>query len=329
MKKRLLITSIVMMLVVAVALSTATYAWFTSNANVTATQVSFTAATNNEDSIAIAWDGNDNPGTLLSAATAGTTMSPMVPVSLTNHTTTSEEVFKTAKIYTKAGDPTFKSVSTTSPIVWQTADNGATPSAEASSFYIKNNSTANVVDNIKVTATITPNYVACVTGELAAAGYTYYTRSGESEPYTYTPEEVTVGSTVVTGKYKTCESTVRVAIFTRDLTNLGTSDTTSDYLLRGVFAKTASADTYLATAAFADEGSQSTYAATAANKRSETVTAANGDAFFNICFDGGVEHTLKAQGIVEIKVIVWMDGEALTDNTQGASANVALGFAAA
>ena len=37
MKKRLLITSIVMMLVVAVALSTATYAWFTSNAGVTVT----------------------------------------------------------------------------------------------------------------------------------------------------------------------------------------------------------------------------------------------------------------------------------------------------
>ena len=44
MKKRLLITSIVMMLVVAVALSTATYAWFATNTSVTYTGMSIQAA---------------------------------------------------------------------------------------------------------------------------------------------------------------------------------------------------------------------------------------------------------------------------------------------
>ena len=329
MKKRLLITSIVMMLVVAVALSTATYAWFTSNATVSATAVTFTAATNAEDSIAIAWDGNTNPGTVLSVGNAGVSMAPMVPESLTNNTTTSDVVFKSGKIYTKAGDPTFKSVGTATPVVWSTDDNGVTPTgSSATHFYVKNNSTANVVSNIAVKATITANYVACESGELAAAGYEYFTRSGTEGAYTYEAFEVTAGTTVVTGKYKTCASTVRVAVFTRDLTELGDTDTSSDFLLRGVFAKTAGADTYLATEAFANEASQSTYAATAANKRSETVTVADGDASFNICFDGGSVHTLKAGGKVEIKVIVWMDGEALTDNTQGASADVALTFAA-
>ena len=318
-----------MMLVVAVALSTATYAWFTSNATVSATAVSFTAATNGEDSIAIAWNGNDNPGTVLTAANAGTSMAPMVPTTLTNNTTTSDVVFKSGKIYTKAGDPTFKDVNTATPIVWKTDDNGVTPTgAEATHFYVKNNSSANVVSNIAVKATIDANYVACAEGELAAAGYEYFTRSGTEGNYTYEAFAATAGTTVVTGKYKTCASTVRVAVFTRDLTALGDTDTSSDFLLRGVFAKTAGADTYLATEAFANEASQSTYAATAANKRSETVTVADGATSFNICFDGGVAHTLKAGGKVEIKVLVWMDGEALTDNTQGASANVALTFAA-
>ena len=326
MKKRLLITSIVMMLVVAVALSTATYAWFTSNASVQATAVSFTAATNGEDSIAIAWTGNETPGTTLSAGTAGTLMAPMVPATLTNHETASDVQFKTAKIYTKAGDPTFKDVTNTAAVVWATANNGAATPASADTFYIKNGSTANVVTNIKVTATITANYIPCESGELAAAGYEYFTYANET--YTAATPAPTAGVTDVSGMYKSCASTVRVAIFTRDLTALGTSDEGSAYLLRGVFAKTAS-DTYLATAAFADEGSQSTYASTAANKRAAAnITAADGTASFNICFDGGNAQTLKAQGIVEVKVLVWMDGEALTDNTQGASANVALGFAA-
>ena len=333
MKKRLLITSIVMMLVVAVALSTATYAWFTSNANVQATAVTFTAATNTEDSIAIAWTGNDNPGTILTAGTAGTSMRPMVPETLTDHETTSAVVFKTGKLYTSAGVPTFKDVTSTdvAAVIWATNDNGAASPVAADSFYIKNNSTANVVTNIKVTATITPNYIACTNGELAAAGYTYYSRTGtgtDQDPYVYTQETVTAGTTVVSDFFKTCASTVRVAVFTRDLTELGTTDTSSNFLLRGVFASTASADTYLATAQFANDLSQTTYASTAANKRSGTVTAADGSASFNLCYDGGTAHTLKAQGIVEVKVLVWMDGEALTDNTQGAAADVALGFAA-
>ena len=61
MKKRLLITSIVMMLVVAVALSTATYAWFTSNTTVTANEVTLTAATMDADAIMIS-RAADNTG---------------------------------------------------------------------------------------------------------------------------------------------------------------------------------------------------------------------------------------------------------------------------
>ena len=59
MKKRLLITSIVMMLVVAVALSTATYAWFSTNKTVTATGMTVNATTSASLVIGVASDLTD------------------------------------------------------------------------------------------------------------------------------------------------------------------------------------------------------------------------------------------------------------------------------
>ena len=94
MKKRLLITSIVMMLVVAVALSTATYAWFTSNDQVTANTVSLTAATSTESAIGIAWAAsaetpgtaafNNDYGTVISPYTMAAEIQPAAPAALDN-----------------------------------------------------------------------------------------------------------------------------------------------------------------------------------------------------------------------------------------------------
>ena len=280
MKKRLLITSIVMMLVVAVALSTATYAWFTSNAYVTASTVSFTAATSDADSIAIAWTGNTDPGTTLTAATAGTNMKPMVPASLEDGVTTSAGIsFTTGTLYSNNGVPTFNTEDhSATPITWQTADNGADPAAAAQSFYVKNMSLANTVHNIKVTATIAD---VDDTDEIAA------------------------------------DELVRVAIFTRDLGTGGVTAASGNYLLRGVLSKNGG-DTAVRT--ITNNGVQTTvvdadgYTATA---------AATG---FNICKISGSDSTLAANNQVDIVVIVWMDGEALTDSTAGVAASVELRF---
>ena len=94
MKKRLLITSIVMMLVVAVALSTATYAWFTSNAKVEAKSMTLTAAVSDADALGIGWIGG-NAGTLINS-TIAETLKPMAPADLTATTTTSDVLFYSA-----------------------------------------------------------------------------------------------------------------------------------------------------------------------------------------------------------------------------------------
>ena len=73
MKKRLLITSIVMMLVVAVALSTATYAWFTSSDTVSAEAVLLTASTMEGDAILISRSANNTGlSNTINLAVAGT-----------------------------------------------------------------------------------------------------------------------------------------------------------------------------------------------------------------------------------------------------------------
>ncbi|MBP5610323.1 MAG: hypothetical protein J6X72_03185, partial [Clostridia bacterium] len=118
MKKRLLITSIVMMLVVAVALSTATYAWFTSNASVTASTISLTAATNTADALGIGWGtgATGSAGTLITSNVAGT-LAPMAPKSLSTSgtiTTTDSIQFNSATTKTVGGKLVFNTP--TSPV---------------------------------------------------------------------------------------------------------------------------------------------------------------------------------------------------------------------
>ena len=104
MKKRLLITSIVMMLVVAVALSTATYAWFTSATQVTAQNITMTAGSSDSSALGIAWatssgtpNFNAGYGTTITAKAptlAGNGFQPAAPTALTD----SEPSFYTQKI---------------------------------------------------------------------------------------------------------------------------------------------------------------------------------------------------------------------------------------
>ena len=105
MKKRLLITSIVMMLVVAVALSTATYAWFTSATQVTANSITMTAGTSDSSALGIAWatssgspSFNAGYGTEITAkaptTAQGNGFQPAAPAALTD----AEPAFYTAFI---------------------------------------------------------------------------------------------------------------------------------------------------------------------------------------------------------------------------------------
>lgn len=183
MKKRLLITSIVMMLVVAVALSTATYAWFTSSTQVTASSISMTAGTSGSSALGIAWatstpgEGetwNSGYGTTITAkqpAAAGHGFQPAAPAALGN----AEPQFYTAFIDSQGEF---------------TADGGTTPVYRFTEDVAQNPSNLIHIANLAASGTTGVNLTATITGasgndgaaliriavfeyDLQSPGYTY------------------------------------------------------------------------------------------------------------------------------------------------------------
>ena len=134
-----------MMLVVAVALSTATYAWFTSNANVTASSITMTAATNSDAALGIGWAGGAAESAI-SLSGAPATIAPMVPAAISTGVTTSGVAFETATTKSVNGHLVFNTPSSATPY---TFTNGA-----ATAFYVSNLSTVSTVANVQVQADI-------------------------------------------------------------------------------------------------------------------------------------------------------------------------------
>ena len=155
MKKRLLITSIVMMLVVAVALSTATYAWFTSNAGVTASSITLTAESNAGASIGIAW-GTDQLASAITAKapTEGSKLAPIAPATCANGVTAANVAFETATMRQSGGNYVFNGPTEGHPFEYESV-------SSQKFFRVANTSTSNI-------ATVTLSLYD-VTGSQAAA----------------------------------------------------------------------------------------------------------------------------------------------------------------
>lgn len=78
MKKSMFITTIMMVVLLVVALSTATFAWYTSTNNASSTETKLSSATSSDANIALGWDANATT-TTVSFADSGK-LEPMVPI---------------------------------------------------------------------------------------------------------------------------------------------------------------------------------------------------------------------------------------------------------
>ena len=338
MKKRLLITSIVMMLVVAVALSTATYAWFTSNTQVTAQNITMQAGVPNAESISIGWFGSELKGTSLQSAANGTGLQPMMPVALTSTTDAAAYAYTddeddtndhtTGVRFTGAFvdvDGNFASAGTEkTPYTW---NNGSGVTA----FYINNDSNSQPVA-INVTATIS-NYaepVALADNTLLEGGKVYYKKTGDTytkliagTDYTANVSKVTdaasseapnINTGLASGTIystKGVQDYVRVAIFATSAQSspLTGSVAPENYTYKGLLAKTAGTNTvYGEITAESAASSQTKMAST------ETVE---------------VISTLPALNRVYVIVKVWLDGADFTEHEKQLLANVSLTFSSA
>ena len=323
MKKRLLITSIVMMLVVAVALSTATYAWFTQNASVTANSVTMTAATANAQSISIAWYGSESRQTFLSAGAPSSPLQPMCPtaqpVTTPTATTAAGIAYNTAFVDT-AGAFIGTTVASADPYTW---NNGS----GATAFYINNDSnsqavpvyvTVNTIEDLDTLTPLADNTL------LEGSGKVYYRKSGdtytklvEGTDYTANVSKVTdtaaaSGDNINTGlasgtiySTKGIADYIRVAIFaTSHLETEPESIAPANYSYKGLLSKTpATNDTVFGT--ITNNGSLS------------TMSSSN---------EVQVIDSLPALERVYVIVKVWLDGADFTQHENALTASVSLTF---
>ena len=323
MKKRLLITSIVMMLVVAVALSTATYAWFTSNASVTANSISMKATTSTAPALGISWiDGNY--GTEISPVITDYTQdgtfvfSPVAPATLsTSETITDSTVeFKTSTTYSSAGDFKFGANGAAAPAQ---ATYTLTDASGHTSFFLKNLSTANAL-----TGTLSMSAAITGTGaDLIRVGVFVY--NSTSEKY----ELVEVLANQATGYNAVAAETVM------------DGDTTYYMFVNGQYVAATKGEN-----AAALEAGANWYAGMSApaNKFYTAGSSVNATAVYgNIVKDASVNAmttyncatsysfgtNLPASTVIEVKVIVWMDAAALGDNQQGNVGSIVLNFTVA
>ena len=324
MKKRLLITSIVMMLVVAVALSTATYAWFTSNASVTASTVTMTAAANTAEALGIGWGDSSTgvAGTEI-VATVSDTLVPMAPKSLVTSTTTFSGEgaidFNSATIKNINSKAVFNAPNDN--VNGLTFNNGS----GTDTFFVKNLSTANSVPAIWMRATISAKeteYTAITAEETVVVGYTYYSYvdtndDGDPDEYQALATQPAVGTKVSTGFKKMNDGSelVRIAVFQKS---------NGAYKLIGVLSKTAGNAVYgtIAQNSFASVSDNT--AATVNNVEYAASPMAN-----YATTAAATGFNLGSLGVLashDIAVYVWLDGAALTDVEQGYGATVSFTF---
>lgn len=104
MKKSMFITTLLMVVLLVVALSTATFAWFTANDTVVATQTTMTAATSSAANITINWQGQ-MPGSSIDFDTA-TGLLPLVPTNYpSTQAYTSTNQYVATSLNTMTGQP--------------------------------------------------------------------------------------------------------------------------------------------------------------------------------------------------------------------------------
>lgn len=160
MKKSMFITTIMMVVLLVVALSTATFAWYTSTNNASSTETKLSSATSSDANIALGWDEHATT-TTVSFADSGL-LEPMVPIWSTAEGAVATTVGGAGDTLSFIGAPqqrdnnglTFKEAAG-AKTPWTQKEKVADGGAEAkTTLFCVNYNTAKAA-NVKITANIT------------------------------------------------------------------------------------------------------------------------------------------------------------------------------
>lgn len=147
-KRSMLITTVLMVVVLVVAISTSTFAWYTSSNSGTASQANLTAAASSDANIAVGWT-NDATSTEITFDSASQTVSPMVPSqALTAEMEYANLSFQTAPIDNSG---LFGPVTTVQADGYWTVSDGADADEKTSFFVVNNNVNADATVNMTCT----------------------------------------------------------------------------------------------------------------------------------------------------------------------------------
>ena len=147
-KKSMFITTILMVAVLIVAVSTATFAWYTATGATTASEAKITSAQSSEANISIGWEANAKTPSI-TFVNGADGLKPMAPKTALEKGVTTFDAFK-ANLYSSTLDldGKFNSTPSTAETPWLSNGTGATDNK----FYIINNN-VNSAENIKMTMT--------------------------------------------------------------------------------------------------------------------------------------------------------------------------------
>ena len=328
MKKSMFITTILMVVLLIVALSTATFAWYTSNSQVTVSATTVNTASSSAANIEFVWkqgSGVVYNGTSVEF-TSGAGIEPMVPAAIPE------------------ANAAVSSVSFIGAPVNSTGLNFAAASGSKTPWS-QNYVSVAAGSSYSVTESEPVNWSTHYT--------TYYTRSGASEPYTYSkvPVQAPIPTWAAATYYSLTSSTndpytvpSGVTVTELYIANRATSGSTGTLTLTATFdAGTVDRDLADALRLAVFFGNQ--YKGTLASTACQVSYAANGswtngatvatevirtDSYLAVAGSTGVElGSINAATETALVIVAWYDGNMLGNPQAGGNATFALNIAAA
>lgn len=320
MKRSMFITTLIMTVVLVVALSTATFAWYTANSSVTATRTSVTSASSGSASLVIDNQRINNPNATTSSVdlTLAGENHPMVYTSdsaVVVNTTTYADFVAAFKTFTRNGSDKFASVPTSVAPGTLSAVSGT---GSSNDIYLSNVGGV-AMSSVSTTVTIEPFYEVVTGLTVGTSSVTnYYTES--AGVYTKITSESAKAEQDVT-YYQAGHDYLRVAVFAGNY-----EDDDDELVLKGIYgAGTAQRANATALAAAVVGGDIGTAVGNATLNADLTTASAFKASGTSLAISGSVAQ----YGAVKVKVVVWFEGVSMLNADASKAAAFTMTFAAA
>lgn len=302
MKKRMLITAIVMVVVLAVALTTSSLAWFSATQNdVTAANGTFTAATQSAENVNIAISKTTSGyAASCNLDKANIALMPVALKSQLNFETESKISFNSAKVTGSHFDPSEEMISNSGDIDLND-DDGSTDEAKSNTYayrdtvYLVNYDSQNALSKLTIKLDTTLTAV-----------------EGKTLPIPVVLLKVSRGSV---GSW----TNVGYIVFVLDSTASPSANYTVYDFVTNMQGKTPLSEEVSTSKVNRVAGSTNALGTLATKNKDGSFTASN-----DFTFENGLG--VNATEICKIDVVMWFDGEALSSGSQGAAASFNLTF---